>query len=145
MQSMLICLWNGRCSFVFTTLVVHTITPTTYTENIFLCFSQLSPPFFNLLFNKIIFTIPTNAPFLSTAAFFHLPIFAYNHPSNLHQKYFPSLSHLANSGCVKRQRSYGVMWGFLIFLFFLKIWTVITGLTITDSLLLRLTKLMYFR
>ena len=57
-------------------------------------------PFPRLLFNKIILTIHTNTPFVYTAAFFHLPIFAYNHPSNLHQKCFPYLSHLANSGCV---------------------------------------------
>ena len=61
--------------------------------NFYLLFSRL-------LFNKIILTIHMNTPFDYTAAFFHLPIFAYNHSSNLHQKCFPYLSHLANSGCV---------------------------------------------
>ena len=58
-----------------------------------------------LLFNKIIITIPTNTTFLYTSAIFHFPIFAYNHPSNLRQKYFPYLSHLANSGRVNRPGS----------------------------------------
>ena len=67
-----------------------------------------------LLFNEIIHKINTNTTFLYTAAFFHFAIFVYNHPSNLHQKYYPYLSYLANSDCVKGQRSYGVLWGFLI-------------------------------
>ena len=65
-------------------------------------------PFPPLLFNKIILTVHANTPFLYTAAFFHLSIFSYNHPTNLHQKCFPYLSHLANSGCAKGQRSYVV-------------------------------------
>ena len=40
--------------------------------------------------------------------FFQLLIFAYNHPSNLHQKCFPYLSHLSDSGWAKWQRSYRV-------------------------------------
>ena len=94
-----------------------------------------------LLFNKIILTIPNNTPFLYAAATFHLPIFAYNHPTYLHQKYFPCLIHLANSDCVKGQSSYWV----LISPFFLKVWTVVSGFTITDSLLLSLIKLVYCR
>ena len=65
-------------------------------------------PFPPLLFKKIILTIHTNTPFLYTAAFSHLSIFAYNHTTNLYEKYFPYLSHLANSGCAKGQRSYVV-------------------------------------
>ena len=41
--------------------------------------------------------------------FFHLSIFAYNHPSNLHQKHFPYLSYLVDSGCTKEQRSNKVL------------------------------------
>ena len=37
-----------------------------------------------LLFDKLTLTIPANTPFLYTLVIFHLPIFAYNHPSNLH-------------------------------------------------------------
>ena len=96
-----------------------------------------------LLFNKIILKIHTDTPFLHATAFFHLAIFAYNHSSNLHQKCFPYLSHLANSDCVKGQRSYGVLWGFLISSFFLKVWTVIATLTFIGSLLLRLIKWLY--
>ena len=40
-----------------------------------------------------------------TSAIFQLPIFAYIHPYNLHQNYFPHLSHLAKSGYVKRPMS----------------------------------------
>ena len=65
-------------------------------------------PFLPLLLKKIILTIHTNTPFLYTAVFFHLSIFAYNHPTSLYQKCFPYLSHLANSGCAKGQRSYVV-------------------------------------
>ena len=42
-----------------------------------------------LLVNKIILKISTNTPFIYTSATFHLPILAYSHPYNLHQKYFP--------------------------------------------------------
>ena len=38
--------------------------------------------------------------FLYTSAIFHLPIFVHNHLSNPHQKYFPYLSHLANTGYI---------------------------------------------
>ena len=58
-------------------------------------------PIIPLLVHKIIFTIPTNTPFLYTSAISHLVLFAYKHPINLHQKYFPYLNHFANSDCVK--------------------------------------------
>ena len=41
-----------------------------------------------LLVHKIILTISTNIPFFSASAVFHLPLFAYNHPNNPHQKIF---------------------------------------------------------
>ena len=53
------------------------------------------------LVHKDILTISSNTPFFYTSANFFLPISTYNHPNNLHQKYFPHLSHLSNSGCVK--------------------------------------------
>ena len=68
-----------------------------------------------LLVQKIILTIPTNTPFLYNSAIFHLPLFAYNHPNNLHQKYFPYLKHFGNSGCVKWPGSYGVLWEMTLF------------------------------
>ena len=42
---------------------------------------------------------------LYTSAIFHLPIFAYNHPNILQQKYFTYLSHFINSGYVKGPES----------------------------------------
>ena len=97
-----------------------------------------------LLVHKIIHTNPINTTFLYTSAIFHLPIFAHNHPSNLYQIYFPYLSHLANLGCVigTRELESPVMTDTLwISPSFLKVWTVIIRITITDSLLLRLRKL----
>ena len=95
-----------------------------------------------LLFNQIIPTTCSNTPFLNTTAVFHLPIFAYNHFSNLHQKYFLYSSHSANSGCIKEGTK--EIWNLvrndtvLISPFFLKVWTMISGFTITDSLSFRL-------
>ena len=58
-----------------------------------------------LLVHKIILTISTNIPFLYTSAIFHLSLFAYTHPNNLHQKYFPYLSHFASLLCVNWPKS----------------------------------------
>ena len=70
-----------------------------------------------LLVYKIILTIPTNTLFLHNSAIFHLPPFAYNHPNNLHQKYFPCRKNFANPCCVNGP-------GSLISPFFLKLSTV---------------------
>ena len=115
--------WNGRCSFISQPYFCKQppLKPLPKTLSSTPVDSYLSFP--HLLFNKIFLKIPTNTPFLYNAAFFNLPIFVYNHPSHLHQKCFPYLSHLANSGCLKGQRSYGVSWGLLISPFFLKVWT----------------------
>ena len=43
-----------------------------------------------LLVHKFIFTIPINTPSLYTSAILRLLLFAYKHPINLHQKYFPT-------------------------------------------------------
>ena len=43
-------LQNGRCFFIFTTVPVHTTTPTISTKNLFLFFSQFSPPYSTLTF-----------------------------------------------------------------------------------------------
>ena len=45
--------------------------------------------------------IPAKTLFLYKSAIFHLPLSAYNHPNNLHQKYSPYLKHFANSDCIK--------------------------------------------
>ena len=101
-----------------------------------------------LLVRKIIHTNPINTTFLYTSAIFHLPVFAHNHPSNPHQKQFPYLSHLAKSICVIKTRELeslvttDTVW---ISFFFVKVWTLIIELTITDTLLLMLRKLVYCR
>ena len=128
---MLNCLQNCKCSFIFETLILHTTTPKSPPK--ILSFTSVNfhltfPPF---RVNKIILKIHINNTFLYIVTFFHLAIFTYNHPSNLHQKCFTYLSHLAISGCVKGRKSYGVLWGFLISHFFLKVWTVVTTLTVT--------------
>ena len=45
-----------------------------------------------LLIHKIILTISSIPLWVYTSAIFHLPIFAYSHPYNLHQNYFPTLA-----------------------------------------------------
>ena len=50
-----------------------------------------------LLAHKTIFAISTNTLFLYTTAIFHLPIFTYKHPYNLHQKNFPFLTNEVGS------------------------------------------------
>ena len=79
-----------------------------------------TPP---LLVHKIILTIPTNIPFLCTSIF-HL---------NFSSPFFspPYLNCFANLGYDTVLTS--------------PLWTVIIGLTITDSLSLRLRKLVYCR
>ena len=96
---------NGNCSFIFTTLLVHTTNSTTiFTKKAFLYLSQFSSiP--TLFVHKIILTIPTNIPLLYTTAIFHLPLFAYNYPNSLHQHYFPYLNHFANIVYVKEPGS----------------------------------------
>ena len=103
------------------------------TKNPFFYFSQFSSPYSTLNCSQ---NRPFNA-FYATAIF-HLPIFAYHHPNNLHQKNFlhqgiRELGTLVRTGTV------------LISPFLLKVWTVVTGLTIPDSLSFRLRKLVYWR
>ena len=87
----------------FTALLKHTTTPIISTKNPHLYFSQFSPLYSILTCSQIIFTIPTNTPFLYNSARFQLPIFTYNHTNNLDQRYFPYLIHLGNSGYAKGQ------------------------------------------
>ena len=63
-QSMLNFLENGRCSFIFTSLVVYTI-PIISTKNTFLYFSQFSSPYSTLTCSQNHPYKPTNTPFLS--------------------------------------------------------------------------------
>ena len=57
------CFLNGRFSFIFTILLVHITNPTISSKNLFVYFSQLSPPYSTLIFHKIIHTFSTKTPF----------------------------------------------------------------------------------
>ena len=48
---MLSSLQNSTCSFIFTTVVVHTTTSTISTNSPFLYFSQFLPPYFTLIYS----------------------------------------------------------------------------------------------
>ena len=65
---------------------------------------------------------------ISLPAIFHLPAFACNYPNNLHQKYFPYLSYLANSRSIKGPESLVRTDTVSISPFVLKLWKVTTGL-----------------
>ena len=98
-----------------------------------------------LLIHKIIFTIPINLLFLYTSVIFYLLHFAYNHSNNLNQNIFPSftISPIWTVSWDQGARESCEDWHFFNSTFFLKVWTMITGLTITDSLSLKLRKLEY--
>ena len=101
-----------------------------------------------LLFHKIILTIPTNTPCLYTSAIFHLPLFAYNHPNNLNQNFLLTLAIWSIQVLSRDQRARELCqdWHcFNLYLFFLKVWAMIAGLTISDSFSLRFRKLVYCR
>ena len=127
-------LQNGRCSFIITTLLMYSTTPRNSTKNPFLYFSQLSPP---LLFNKTILTIPSNIS----------PPYICIQPS---QQSTPKIfSQPQPFSQFRLRQGTKELWSLVrndtIFIspFFFKVWTVITGLTITNSLSLRLRKLVY--
>ena len=63
----------------------------------------------------MILEVPTNTPFSYTSALFDLPTFMYIDPYNLHQNYFPYISHLANLGCIKGPVNKGVLWRLTLF------------------------------
>ena len=60
---------------------------------------------------KIILTIPNDTLFLCASAIPQLPIFTCSPPCNVHQKYFPCFSYLANSDCINGPQSMGVLTG----------------------------------
>ena len=99
----------------------------------------------SLFVHIIIFTTSTSTPFLYTLSISYLLIFGYSHPNNLHQKHFPYLNHLVNSGCLKGTLGSTEDWHCFNLSLLPQSMTVITGLTITDSFSLRLIKLVYYR
>ena len=90
----------GAPSFSQPYLCIHQLlqSPPKISSSTSVNFHFTLPP---LLVHKIIFTIPTNTPFLYTIRIFHFLISAYYHPNNLHENFFLYLSRLANSGCIK--------------------------------------------
>ena len=63
----------GKCSFIFTTLLVQTNNATIFTKKPFLYFSQFLPPIPPLFVQKTLRTISTNIPFFYASAIFHRP------------------------------------------------------------------------
>ena len=113
-----------RCSFIFTTQLVHTATPTISTKNPFRYCSH---------FYKIIFTVPTNTPSIPPQFFTSL-LFCTSQQSTPKIVFLPHL--FSQFRLHKRARELGrlVMSDtVLVSPSFLKLWSMITGLTITDS------------
>ena len=103
-----------------------------YLYNIHEKFVQFSPPYSTLV-QTIIVTIRINTPFHHTSVIFLLPIFAYYHPNNLPLP--PAFIEFRLRERTKELRSLVRADTVLISRFSLKVWPVITGNTITDSLL----------
>ena len=91
-QSMLNFLLNGRCSLIFTTLLMHTTTP-----NSSLYFSQFSPPYSTLTFPL---ALPSSIPQQLFAFLFLRTTILTIYTKNI----FPT-----NSGCIKGPGSLGVL------------------------------------
>ena len=118
---------------------MHTTNPT-ITTKLFLQLNSTSL-FLPYLFIKSF----TNTLFFYTSALFSIPFFAYSDPYNLNQKYFPYLCYLVHFRLrqeTSEQRSLARTDTVLISLFLPKIRT---GITVTDSLSLKLRKLVYCR
>ena len=108
-------------------------------------FHLLIPP---LSVHKIILTLPTNTPFLYTWAIFPLLNFGYYHPNNLSLKIFLLPQQFSQFRLRQGTWELGSLVRtdtVLISPFFLKVLAVITRFAITDSLSLRLRKLVYCR
>ena len=120
-------------------------TPTTSTKNSFLYFSQfpLFLPISPLFVDKIILAIPTNTPFYYSTTVFHFPAFYIQSSQKSTPKTFSLPQALVQFRLSQRTRELGSLVRtdtVLISPFFLKAWKTITGLTIADSLSLRLKK-----
>ena len=144
MQSILNSLQYGMYFFIFTTLLVDAtnafsqpylrMQPTLQSPPKIRSSTSFNShlPILPLLVHKIVLTIPTNNSFLYTSAISHLPLFSYNHLNNLHQKYFPT-STMEPGSLVRRLVGSIVKTDtVLISPFYIKVWTVITGLPITE-------------
>ena len=74
MQRLLNSLQNGKCSFIFTTLLVHTTNATISTKSRSSTSVNFHYPLWTLLVHKIILAISTDIPFLYISVVFHLPV-----------------------------------------------------------------------
>ena len=129
-------LQNGRCSFIFTTRLVHTTNATISAKKQFLYFSQFSPPYSTLV-HKIILTISTNTPCLYTSAIFHLSHTSRTTVPTIYTKNVLAtsvISLIQVTSTDQRAREPSE-----------EVWAVITGLTITNSLSLRFRKFIHCR
>ena len=137
-QSMLNSLQNGGCLFIITTLLVHTINATISSKNQFFYFSQFSPC-----------TLTCSPNHLYNPRSHSLPLYFNNFspPSfcvQTSQQCTPKIFSLPQPFCQFRPDQGTSGFGGLLrtdtvlISPFFKIWTVKTGLTITDSLSLSL-------
>ena len=138
---MLNSLQNGSCSFNFTTLIIHTTTlqspPQTLSSTSVSFHLPIPPLFFKKNIHTSTLTLPSSIPQQSTI------------PS---QQSTPKIFFLPQpfSQFILRQRT-KELWilarsdTVLVSPVVLKLWTVKTGLTITDSLLPMLRKTFYWR
>ena len=137
---MLNTLQNGRYSFISSTLLVHS-TNNLHQKSVLLPvnFHLPIPPF---LVHKIILTIPNNNPLLYTSLFLRRTI------PTIYTKNISLPHHFCQFRLCQETRDLGSLFSIntvLICPFLLKVWALITGITITDSLSLRIKKLIYFR
>ena len=136
--------FSDRHSSIFTTLLVHTTNTTISTKNPFVCFSQFSPHYFTLTCSKIHLYNPHQIS---------LPLYLSNFLSLSFclQPFQPSMPKIFSQFKLRQGPSeLGSLVGSLlrtytvvISPFYLKVWVVITGLTITDSQWVRPRKLIY--
>ena len=135
------------CSFIFTTLIVHTTTQKSPLTIRFCTSFNLYLHIPLLLVHKIFFTISTNTRFLYTSANFTSLFFRTTSQQST-SNFFCLPQPFRQFRLRPRVRELTSIVRSDIVLtspFFLKAQTVITGLTITDSLSLRLRKLVYCR
>ena len=143
-QSVLNSMQNSKCSFIITTLLVHNTTSSISTENPFFYFSQFLPPYSTL-------TCSQNHPYNSQYHSFSLYLSNFSPPYFCVQPYPKMLSlpqpfsHFRLREGTRELRSLLRTDTVLISPFFLKVWTVITGLTTADSQSPRLKELVYCR
>ena len=99
-----------QCSFIFTTLIMHTTTSTSSTKVPFSTLVNFHLPILPSLVHKIL----TNIPFLYTSAILHHLIFRTTIPT-IHTKEFSYLSRLASSGYIKGPGSQEILLGLTLF------------------------------